>query len=151
MRTLTLSLALLVALLALPRESAAQGFRTVIVDQLNAASGPVKQSGFREEAGVFDRDVTVGMLADGTSGFLELHLREGVNYFVAAACDQDCSNLDLRLFSVESTTPVAEDNEDDDYPMLNFNAPKTGRYMLAVDMTKCEESMCYYGFKVFRK
>ena len=156
MRTLMLPLAVLTALLALPRDGAAQDYRQLVVKQLEAASGPVREAGFRPDATVFDRNDVVGMLAGGTSSFVELNLTGGASYFVAGACDQDCTDMDLRLFSAESTTPLAEDTGEDDYPMLNFTAPKTGRYMLAVDMPGCHDEdrkakMCYYGYRVFRK
>lgn len=156
MRYLVLSLVLSLAALAAPAQGAAQDFRATVTSQLNAAARPVTNAGFKNDPSVFSRDVMVGMLSGGTSAFVELSLTGGTRYFIAAACDQDCSDMDLRLFSADSTTPVAEDTKDDDYPMVNFVAPKTGRYMLAIDMAKCGEgdastSMCYYGYQVFRK
>ena len=146
-----LPVAFAAALLALPRAAEAQDHRSTVVAQLQATAATVAQSGFRPESSVFDRDVVVGALAQGASSMLEVNLTAGVSYFIAGACDGDCDDLDLRIFSVDSTTPVAEDTADDDAPMLNFTAPKSGRYMLSVDMAKCSESICYYGFRVYRK
>lgn len=146
-----LPVAFAAALLALPRAGAAQDFRATVLSQLDAAARPVAQGGFRPEPSVFDRDAVVGSLANGTTSMMELNLVAGVSYFIPAACDEDCSDLDLRLFSADGTTPVAEDTGEDDIPMLTFTAPRSGRYMLAVDMAACAESMCYYGFRVYRK
>lgn len=151
LRQLSAAAAVAAAILALPRAGAAQDFRATVLSQLDAAARPVVQNGFRVEPSVFERDAVVGGLAQGASSFLELSLQGGVSYFIAAACDQDCSDLDLRLFPSDNATAVAEDTGEDDYPMINFTAPKSGRYMLAVDMPKCGGSICYYGFRVFRK
>ena len=150
MRNLALA-AFGLAVLALSTPAAAQDFRATVTAQLDAAAQPVKNSGFKDDPTVFARDVMVGMLANGTSSFVEINLTSGATYFIAAACDQDCEDMDLRLFSPESTTPLKQDTGDDDYPMITFTAQKTGRYMLAVDMAKCKEGMCYYGYRVFRK
>ena len=146
-----LAVAFAAAALVFPRAGAAQDYRATVLAQLDAAARPVVQGGFRLEPSVFDRQAMVGALAKGASSMLEVTLVGGVSYFIAAACDEDCSDLDLRIFSADSTTPVAEDTKEDDYPMLTFTAPKSGRYMLAVDMAECKESTCYYGFRVFRK
>ncbi|HEV2148421.1 MAG TPA: hypothetical protein VGR37_13545 [Longimicrobiaceae bacterium] len=152
MRRPLLSVAFAAAALALvPASGSAQDYRSTVLSQLDAAARPVVNSGFRQDGDVLSRDAIVGMLAPGTSAFMELNLTQGTSYFIAAACDNDCSDMDLRIFSADSTTPVAEDTKDDDYPMLTFVAPRTGRYMLAVDMSKCSGSMCYYGYRVFRK
>ncbi len=145
------SVALAAAIFAFPRAGAAQDYRAIVMAQLDTVARPIAQNGFRPEPSVLDRDAVVGALAKGATSMMEITLVGGVNYFIAGVCDGDCSDLDLRLFSADSTTPVAEDTADDDAPMLTFTAPKSGRYMLAVDMAECKESMCYYGYRVFRK
>lgn len=137
--------------LSLPGAAGAQDFRTTVTTQLAAAARPVTSNGFRNDPSVLSRDVLVGMLANGTSSMVELTLVQGGRYFIAAACDQDCEDMDLRIFAPGKTTALAEDTKDDDYPMITFTAPSSGRYMLAVDMAKCKEAMCYYGYQVFKK
>jgi hypothetical protein len=143
--------ALAAASLALPRAGAAQDYRATVLAQLDAAAQPVTSNGFRPEPSVFSRDAVVGMLKGGVSSVMEINLQQGVSYFIAGACDQDCSDLDLRLFAPGSSDVFAEDTQTDDYPMLTFTAPRTGRYMLSVDMAECSEGSCYYGYRVFRK
>ena len=151
MRNLVIPFALAAALLALPRVGEAQDYRRTVLAQLDAAAQPVVRGGFSADPSVFSRDAQVGALAQGATSMLELNLTSGVRYFIAAACDEDCTDMDLRLYSSDSSTALAQDTSDDDYPMINFTAPKTGRYMLAVDMAKCSGSVCYYGYRVFRK
>lgn len=139
------------AMFAFPRAGAAQDYRATVLAQLDTVARPVAQRGYRLEPAVFDRQAVVGALAKGATSMMEITLVGGVSYFIGAACDEDCSDLDLRIFAADSTTPVAEDTAEDDAPMLTFTAPKSGRYMLAVDMAECAQSVCYYGYRVYRK
>ncbi len=151
MRHIALAALAAAALLACPAAGSAQNYRATVVNQLDRAGGTIVQRGFRSSPDVFDRDVIVGALAQGASSMMELNLVAGVQYVIGGACDEDCSDLDLRLYSSESTTALEKDQSDDDFPVLSFTAPKTGRYMLAVDMAKCTGTVCYYGFRVYRK
>jgi hypothetical protein len=151
MRTPLLTLALAAAALALPRAGAAQDYRATVLAQLDTIAGPATQGGFRADPGVFDRQSVIGALGKGATSMMEVTLVGGASYFIAGACDEDCTDMDLRIFAADATTPVAEDTAEDDAPMLTFTAPKSGRYMLAVDMAECAESMCYYGVRVFKK
>lgn len=151
MRTPLLTLALAAAALALPRAGAAQDYRAVVLAQLDTVARPAAQGGFRADPGVFDRQSVIGALGKGATSMMEVTLVGGASYFIAGACDGDCTDMDLRIFAADSSTPVAEDTAEDDAPMLSFTAPKSGRYMLAVDMAECSESMCYYGVRVFKK
>lgn len=77
-------------------------------------------SGYKNDPTVLSRDVLVGMLGDGTSSMVELTLEGGREYFIAAACDEDCHDLDLRIFAPGQTSVLVEDTKDDDYPMNHF-------------------------------
>jgi hypothetical protein len=140
----------LAVLLLIPGHAPAQDFRSVVMSQLDGASQTVRGNGYRADGSIFDRDVVIGMIAAGASTYMEVSLTAGSRYFFSAACDQDCSDLDLRLFQPGATEPFVKDVQDDDIPMLTFTAPVTGRYILAVDMPKCSTRMCYYGFRAFK-
>ncbi len=152
MRRALLWFAVAVAGLAiLPHTAAAQNSRTNVLNQLNVANRSAAARGFRPDPTVFDRSAVVGMLASRSTSFLELNLVGGANYFIVAACDEDCSDLDLRLFPTTSRTAFVEDTGEDDNPVISFTAPRTGRYMLAVDMARCQERLCYYAYRVLRR
>ena len=152
MRRSLLSLAFAAALLALtPDAGAAQNPRANVLVQLNQAARSAAPRGFRPDPAAFNRDAVVGMLASRTSSFLELNLTGGVNYIITGACDEDCGDMDLRLFPATSSNPLVEDTGDDDNPVISFVAPRTGRYMLAVDMARCQERYCYYAYRVLRR
>jgi hypothetical protein len=140
----------LAVLLLIPAYAPAQDFRSVVMSQIDGASQTVRANGYRADGSIFDRDVVIGMIAAGASAFMEVNLSAGSKYFFSAACDQDCTDLDLRLFRPGANEPFEKDVQDDDIPMITFTAPVTGRYILAIDMAKCSTRMCYYGFRAFK-
>lgn len=93
----------------------------------------------------------IGALSQGATSMMELNLTAGAQYFIVGTCDDDCSDMDLRIYAPGNSRALKEDTSDDDAPMLAFTAPSTGRYMLAVDMAKCTGNVCYYGYRVYRK
>ncbi|HEX7243534.1 MAG TPA: hypothetical protein VF263_24830 [Longimicrobiaceae bacterium] len=152
MRHLALAALAAAALLACPAAGSAQNtYRATVVSQMDAAGSVFTRQGFRSAPDVFDRNSIVGALAQGATSMLELSLVAGVEYRITGVCDEDCSDLDLRLFAPGSTQATEKDDSDDDVPILAFTAPTTGPYMLAVDMAKCSGSYCYYGYRVYRK
>jgi hypothetical protein len=67
---------------------------------------------------------------------------------ILGVCDNDCSDVDLRLYGPDGST-VIQDLATDDHPTLNFTAPSTGNYRLEVIMATCRQSPCYYGVQLF--
>ena len=127
-----------------------QDWRELVVQQLDHAGELVRADG-HTDANVLPRNQVIGVLEDGATSYVEVTLESGIEYFFAGACDQDCNDLDLRLYLAEDFEEVASDVETDDVPLLSFRAPGTGSYLLGVDMADCEAEICYYGFRVFQK
>jgi hypothetical protein len=76
------------------------------------------------------------------------NLTGGVRYGIVGVCDNDCSDVDLTLYSPTGTT-VASDVALDDHPTLNFVAPMSGTYRLRVSMATCRQNPCYYGVQLY--
>lgn len=131
-------------------EAEAQEWRELVVQQLDHAGELVRGEG-QTDANVLRRNEVIGVLEDDATSYIEVTLQGSVEYFFAGACDQDCSDLDLRLYLSEDFEEVASDIETDDVPLLSFTAPSSGAYLLGVDMADCEEEICYYGVRVFQK
>jgi hypothetical protein len=131
-------------------EASGQSWRELVVRQLDAAGEMVRAEG-QTDASVLARNQVIGVLEDGATSYIEVSLQEGVQYFFAGACDQDCEDLDLRLYLAEDFEEVASDVATDDVPLLTFSAPSSGAYLLGVDMAECSESICYYGFRVYQQ
>jgi hypothetical protein len=136
--------------LMLAGEAEGQDWRELVVRQLDHAGELVRADG-RTDANVLSRNQLIGVLADEGTSYVEVLLQGGVEYFFAGACDQDCSDLDLRLYLAEDFEEVASDVETDDVPLLSFTAPTSGTYLLGVDMADCDEEICYYGFRVYQR
>jgi hypothetical protein len=114
--------------------------------------------------GIFQR-ISTGFLSDGytrvsapVSGWLDddesetftVWLTSGERYAVAAACDRDCSDVDLRLFS-PTGTEVGRDLASDDEPVIYTTARRSGRYEVRVSMASCSEEPCEYFAGVFKQ
>ena len=150
LRRAILAAALLAAVLG-PTRLAAQTHRDVIIRQLDAAVAIKKPDGFRPDGDVLPRDIVVGVLPAGGAVAFELLLTGGSTYFITGVCDGDCSDLDLRVIDPDDGETVSEDIEDDDVPMLEFVAPRTGPFLLSVMMPDCSEDLCYFGYRVLRR
>lgn len=131
-------------------EAHAQDWRALVVRQLDQMGETVRADG-RTDANVLPRNQVIGVLEDGATSYVEVTLQGGVEYVFMGACDQDCSDVDLRLYLAEDFEQVASDVETDDFPVLSFVAPSSGAYLVGVDMADCDADICYYGFRVFQK
>lgn len=140
----------LAAGLLLTSEAEGQDWRELVVRQLDHAGELVRAEG-QTDANVLSRNQVIGVLEDEATSYVEVMLQGGVEYFFAGACDQDCTDLDLRLYLAEDFEEVASDVETDDVPLLSFRAPASGAYLLGVDMAACDEEICYYGFRVYQR
>lgn len=149
MRRLIVAVVLGVGMLS-ASEAAGQEWRDLVVHQLDAAGALVHAEG-QTDANVLARNEVIGVLEDGGTSYVEVRLEQGIEYFFAGACDQDCGDLDLRLYLSEGFETVATDIEMDDVPLLTFTAPSSGAYLLGVDMADCSAEICYYGFRVFQE
>lgn len=75
-------------------------------------------------------------------------LQAGTEYKIFGACDEDCADLDLELRD-ESGRLLAEDSEDDDYPIVSVRPRFTQEYAFKVTMADCWRAPCGYMVGVF--
>ena len=120
-------------------------YQQQIQSQLTRAAAAVKQQGYSA-----DRQPMMGSLNDDADESVMIQLTGGVHYAIVGACDNDCTDVDLQLFTNEGNK-LAEDLETDDKPVLEFTAPYTGQYRMKVLMPTCNTNPCYYGVQVFTK
>lgn len=131
-------------------DASAQDWREMVVRQLDSAGEAVRQVG-QTDANVLLRNQVIGMLENGGTSYIEVRLEEGVTYVFAGACDQDCSDLDLRLVRADDFETVESDVELHDVPIVRFTAPVTAPYLVGVDMAECSQDVCYFGFRAYRE
>jgi hypothetical protein len=91
-----------------------------------------------------------GNLKESESEYLNITLHAGTDYAIIGVCDNDCSDLDLRIFDADGDE-VDNDVQTDDVPIVHVAPTETQRYRLKVIMATCKTSPCFYGIGVFGK
>ena len=143
MRTFSLLKSALIAFaLAASASAAANEYEGVVRAQLEAVKGVAEGEGFRR---AFDDHYD--LLGNGASDDYTFELKAGREYFIASVCDQDCSDIDLKLFD-ENDNVIAEDDLVDDAPIVKVTPRWSGKFRLNVTMYACSSAPCYYGISV---
>ena len=125
----------------------------ILTRQLDAVQQAISQHGYTPDDEVvfwgefFD---FLGFLNSGAKVGIGLDLAAGVEYMFAAACDQDCSDLDLLLMDPRGKT-IAEDDLEDDVPVLEFTGPSDETYILWITMYACSAEPCSFAYRVFSR
>jgi len=134
------------ALVAVPAKVEAQSrWRTQVNGQIETAAKILNERGYRRTHDVYD-----GSLKNEESEFLTLALHSGTAYAIIAVCDNDCSDIDLRVFD-EDNTEIDSDVENDDNPIVTLSPGHDGKFRLKIIMAKCSTSPCFYGVGVYGK
>lgn len=115
----------------------------LIASQLDSAAVLMAGSGYQPLS-----DAVRGTLPPGEDEEFPLELRAGVRYVILGVCDGGCSDLDLVLVDAAGGEAGA-DREMDDVPIVAFQAPADGRYVVKVEMATCGTANCGYGVRVF--
>lgn len=97
------------------------------------------------------QQIMFGSLATSASQVRNIRLQGGVEYAILGACDDDCSDLDLRLFSDRGNTQVDVDDDASDLPMVTVTPERTGNYRIQAEMYACSSEPCYYAIGIFRR
>lgn len=113
--------------------------------QLTRAGRFFSENGFQ-----MTHDVYTGSLDEEQTETLTLTLHAGTAYALVAVCDDDCSDLDLRLYDADGKL-VDEDLKKDDAPIVMVTPDETASYTLKVIMAACSSSPCFYGVGAFGK
>lgn len=133
------------ALAAASPATAQQSYQQQIRAQLARHSARILELGY-----VADREPVYGALNDDDSDQKAVTLRAGGRYVIIGVCDEDCSDVDLRLYAPNGAK-IIEDIETDDYPTLQFTASAAGTYRLSVEMATCRQNPCYWGVQVYAR
>jgi hypothetical protein len=138
---LALALGCVLASDALAQNSYQQQIRS----QLATASNTIREHGYAA-----DREPMMGSLNASASESMMVNLQGGVRYSIVGVCDNDCTDVDLRIWAPDGTK-LAEDILTDDTPVLEFTATVTGQYRLSVEMATCSTNPCYWGVQVYKR
>lgn len=124
----------------------AQSYQQVVQNELAGLASRAREQGFRTQVG----QTMTGTLNNATQTSVAISLVGGGSYVVFAACDQDCTDIDLRLFGPDGQM-IGEDVAMDDRPVIIFTAPASGTYRLQVMMATCSQNPCYWGAQVLAR
>ena len=102
-----------------------------------------------EDDGLRLHNYIVGKLREGETDAWTMHLEEGVAYDIWGVCDDDCADVDLRIYSEADGILVAEDLETDDTPLGVVEPERDGRYTIELDMYDCSIEPCFFGIGIF--
>ncbi|KPK79154.1 MAG: hypothetical protein AMS25_13660 [Gemmatimonas sp. SM23_52] len=132
------------AWLTLPAQARAQSqWEQQVLDQLRTAGDVLGPDGYTLRG-----DPHTGTLKNESSEDFSIALEGGVRYILVGVCDNDCTDVDLRLLD-ESGQEVDSDFEDDDVPMVEAAPARAARYTVHVHMAKCSTEPCFYGVGMF--
>lgn len=113
--------------------------------QINVADGLYRDRGYTRTMGP-----EMDGLGEGATDRYEVQLTEGANYAVHGVCDNDCTDLDLKIYD-ENNNLIAEDTSTDDQPIVQVTPRWSGKFRLEVLMYDCNSAPCYYAVSVYRK
>jgi hypothetical protein len=109
----------------------------------------------RQAGTVFEADgyalageVQTGTLNQQASADIDVTLQAGVGHMIIAVCDDDCSDIDLRLLD-GAGNEVDSDFEDDAFPIVSVTPAQTALYRVHVYMANCTSQPCFYGVGVY--
>ena len=113
--------------------------------QLRQMQAVLEERGYQRSG-----EVQTGATASGDTESISLTLRGGQEYVIVGVCDDDCSDLDLRLYD-RGGNELAEDIELDAWPILEYAPSASGDFRVQVVMVTCSVSPCFYGVGLFAK
>lgn len=102
------------------------------------------------ESGIRAAGQSQGTLPAQVNTVYIFDLQAGKTYMVIGVCDEDCSNLDLSVYS-PSGEDLGSDFEPDDFPIVVFEAATTGEYVGIVQMIACASAICNYGVRFYEQ
>lgn len=133
------------ALLAPAAATAQNQWQQTVRNQVGQHGDFLSERGY-----TMSRDVYDGKLnADGIED-LTIMLRPGTSYAFMGVCDEDCHDIDLRLYDPDGDE-VASDVRSDDWPIVTVTPRFKGTYRVRVVMASCSRNPCYYGIGLFTK
>jgi len=124
---------------------AQNSFQQQVRNYLNRAAASLVQRGYNPGG-----DPITGSLNSGARENYMIQLQAGVAYAIVGVCDNDCTDVDLRIWDGNGNK-LAEDIATDDTPVLQFTSTTSGQYRVSVEMATCSTNPCYWGFQVFRR
>lgn len=135
----------LLAVTAAPAFAQDAEYRAQLQSQLNAARQLFQGENMEVAAGPF-----FGSLDEGAKETYTLRVQRGETYNIVGVCDNDCSDLDIRLYNAGGTL-LAEDQLEDDVPIVELVPTANGTVRIEVEMYKCSAEPCFFAVEAYQK
>ena len=120
-------------------------YRAQLEAQLDALRSLATTEGMNVMAGPF-----FGALEESAKESYTLTVSRGGEYLLIGVCDNDCSDLDLRIYN-QLGELLVEDTLEDDAPVVELNPTMTGRVRVEVEMYACSSEPCYFAVEAYSK
>ncbi|MBL8557114.1 MAG: hypothetical protein JNM47_00210 [Hyphomonadaceae bacterium] len=133
------------ACIALPAAAQTSEYRQQLDQQLQKSRELFQQQGYTIAAGPF-----TGALAAGGKERFTLPVQSGYSYKILGICDNDCSDVDLRIFNMNGQN-IGEDVTNDDVPLVDLQPTGNGTVQLEANMITCSAAPCYHAIEVYWK
>lgn len=91
-----------------------------------------------------------GSLDRGARATHNMTVAGGTNYVIFGACDNDCTDVDIKILDARGNV-IMQDIAVDDRPVLLFTARNSGKYRVEVIMASCSASPCRYGVQLMAR
>jgi hypothetical protein len=121
-------------------------YTTQVQGYLNRLASNARGQGFNRNAA----GPVYGHLNNGASATHQMTVSGGNAYVLFGACDNDCRDVDLKIFDT-SGNMIMQDVAVDDTPVLTFTASSSGSYRVEVVMANCNRNPCYYGVQLMAR
>lgn len=123
----------------------ANPFLHSVREQLQLAARTLGWDGYR-----LSHEPFTGVLRQGETDWIAIRLRSGIEYVIIAVCDQDCRDIDLRLYD-ENGYLIDDDLALDDVPVVTAIPRRTATFQIEVIMSRCRTRDCVYGVGAFAR
>lgn len=134
-----------IACIALPAAAQTNSYRQQLDQQLQKSRELFQQQGYSVAAGPF-----TGALPAGGKERFTLPVQSGVSYKLLGICDNDCTDVDLRVFNLNGQN-IGEDVTDDDVPLVELQPTGTGTVQIEAQVVACSSEPCYHAIEVYWK
>ena len=115
-----------------------------VAAEMNAIIPMLESEGFEVVA------TADGFLETGEADFMDFVPDDGWEYIVAAACDGDCTDIDM-LVEDEMGTLIGIDEATDDRPNVAWLVDQAITHTATIGMVECDAGNCYYGVVLMRR
>ena len=110
--------------------------------QLDASLGAARGMGLHRT-----HDPIISTLHANSYKTYTVTLRSSHKYAITAVCDNDCNDIDLKIF--HNGALVGEDVEKDDTPVVSVEPEETGEFNVRVIMVNCSSEPCRFGVGIY--